>query len=122
MLLLSCASGASSERAICFPESMNGNSSRTRWCLVGLIFLTYALMFVDRINISIAAGPIMHEFRLSSIQMGWVFSAFVLGYAALQVPGGWLSDRFGPERVLGVSIILWSAFTAMTAAASKARE
>lgn len=90
--------------------------------MVGLIFLTYALMFVDRINISIAAGPIMHEFRLSSIQMGWVFSAFVLGYAALQVPGGWLSDRFGPERVLGVSIILWSAFTAMTAAASKARE
>lgn len=91
------------------------NASRVRWMVVTSLFLTYVLMFIDRVNISIAAKYIMDEFAISSVQMGAVFSTFVFGYALFQIPGGWLGDRFGPRRVLGFAIIWWSVFTALTA-------
>jgi ACS family glucarate transporter-like MFS transporter len=98
---------------------MTEHPTRTRWLIVGLIFCTYVLMISDRVNISIAAKYIMPEYGLSDVQMGWVFSAFVLGYAILQVPGGWLGDRFGPRRMLAVAICWWSVFTALTAVAGE---
>lgn len=74
-------------------------------------------MFIDRVNISIAAKYIMPEYGLSEVQMGWIFSAFVFGYAVLQIPGGTLGDRFGPRRILAGAIFWWSLFTAVTALA-----
>ena len=68
-------------------------------------------MFIDRMNISIAAKYIMPEYGLTEIQIGWIFSAFVLGYALVQIPGGWLGDRFGPRRVMCGAILWWSTFT-----------
>jgi MFS family permease len=47
-------------------------------------------------------------------QMGWVFSAFSLGYMLCEVPGGWLGDRWGARRVLIRIVIWWSVFTALT--------
>jgi len=91
--------------------------TRTRWFIVALIFCMGVLMFIDRVNISIAAKYIMPEYGLTDIQMGWIFSAFVLGYALLQIPGGWLGDRFGPRIILAGAIFWWSAFTAATALA-----
>ena len=51
---------------------------------------------------------------LSDVEFGTIFSAFVLGYALFQVPGGWLGDRFGQKRVLTFVLIWWSVFTALT--------
>ena len=66
--------------------------THTRWLIVTLIFCIGVLMFIDRVNISIAAKYIMPEYGLSDVQMGWIFSAFVFGYAVLQIPGGTLGD------------------------------
>ena len=93
--------------------------TRIRWLMIGMIFVVDVLMFIDRVNISIAAKYIIPEYGLTEVQMGSVFSAFVLGYALLQIPGGWLGDRFGPRRVLAVAIFWWSAFTAVTAIAGE---
>jgi len=93
--------------------------TRIRWLMIGLIFVVDVLMFIDRVNISIAAKYIIPEYGLTEVQMGSVFSAFVLGYALLQIPGGWLGDRFGPRRVLAVAITWWSVFTAVTAIAGE---
>jgi ACS family glucarate transporter-like MFS transporter len=97
--------------------TMHESSTHTRWFIVALIFCMSVLMFIDRVNISIAAKYIMPEYGLTDVQMGWIFSAFVLGYALVQVPGGWLGDRFGPRIVLAGAIFWWSAFTAVTAVA-----
>lgn len=96
---------------------MGESPTRTRWLMVALIFCMGVLMFIDRVNIAIAAKYIMPEYGLTDVQMGWIFSAFVLGYAILQIPGGALGDRFGPRRVLAGAIFWWSAFTAVTAVA-----
>jgi ACS family glucarate transporter-like MFS transporter len=96
---------------------MQTSPTYIRWQIVALIFCIGVLMFIDRVNISIAAKYIMPEYGLSDMQMGWIFSAFVFGYAVLQIPGGTLGDRFGPRRVLAGAIFWWSAFTAVTALA-----
>jgi ACS family glucarate transporter-like MFS transporter len=93
--------------------------TRIRWLMIGMIFVVDVLMFIDRVNISIAAKYIIPEYGLTEVQMGSVFSAFVLGYALLQIPGGLLGDRFGPRRVLAIAIFWWSVFTAVTAIAGE---
>lgn len=40
------------------------------------------------------------EFQLSPLAVGSVLSAFFLGYSLMQIPGGFLADKLGPNRVL----------------------
>ena len=97
--------------------TMTNAPTRTRWLIVALLFGIYMLMVIDRVSISIAAKYMMPEYQLSEVQIGWIFSAFLLGYALFQIPGGWLGDRFGPRRVLAFAVFWWSVFTAVTAVA-----
>jgi len=53
----------------------------------------------------------MRELGLSQQAMGQVFSAFLVGYAACQIPGGMLADRFGAARVLAWAALAWVAAT-----------
>src|SRR4051812_31312530 len=57
---------------------------------------------------------ISKELHLSPAQMGIVFSAFGLTYAACEIPSGWLCDRFGARRLLTRVVMLWSVLTAFT--------
>jgi ACS family glucarate transporter-like MFS transporter len=88
---------------------------RLRWVLILWMFLMSAIAYLDRVNISIAGQAIQKEFNLSNVQLGWVFSAFVIGYALFQAPGGRLADRFGPRLVITLGVIWWSLFTTLTA-------
>ncbi len=74
-----------------------------------------AITYLDRVNIAISGQSLAAEYHLDDLRLGWVFSAFALGYALFQVPGGWLADRFGARRVLTFGAIWWSVFTAATA-------
>lgn len=79
------------------------------FCMFGVS----AIAYIDRVNISLAGQSIANEFHLSNIQLGGVFSAFVIGYALFQVPGGRLADRFGPRYALMLGIVWWGLFTAL---------
>ncbi len=102
------------------PAGSSGNgrvrnpiAGRIRWLLIVWIFLVSAVAYLDRVNISIAGRAIAQEFHLSNIQLGGVFSAFVLGYAAAQAPAGWLSDRVGPRLILLIGVVWWAVFTSL---------
>lgn len=86
-----------------------------RGYLIFLLFVLSSIAFLDRTNISVAAVQMREEFRLSPIELGWVFSAFLVGYAAFQVPVGWLVGRVGPRRMLAAGVIWWGVFTVLTA-------
>jgi len=92
--------------------------SRVRWFLVFGLFILSAVAYLDRVNISIAGSSIAAEYHLSNVQLGWIFSAFLVGYALFQTPGGWLADRLGPRRVLTAGVLWWGIFTALTAVVS----
>jgi ACS family glucarate transporter-like MFS transporter len=86
-----------------------------RWILIGWIFIISAIAYLDRVNISIAGRSIASEYHLTDVQLGYVFSAFVLGYALFQAPGGRLADRIGPRRTLLGAVVWWGVFTALVA-------
>ncbi len=88
---------------------------RVRWMLIAWMLVISAVSYLDRVNISIAGPSIEREFHLDHIRLGWVFSAWVLGYALFQAPSGRLADRFGPRRVLTLGALWWALFTALTA-------
>ena len=69
------------------------------------------LLYVDRVNLSTAAGPIMHELGLSNTQLGIAFSAFAYSYAVFQVIGGWFSDRVGARLTLLLCGLVWVGTT-----------
>lgn len=89
--------------------------SRVRWRIAALLLAMTSLMYVDRLNISVAAAHIQNEFGLTSVQIGTILSAFVLGYALFQIPGGVLTDLIGPKRMLALAILCWSLSTILTA-------
>jgi ACS family glucarate transporter-like MFS transporter len=92
--------------------------TRARWTILALLFLITIVTYIDRVNISVTARQMMPALGLTDLEMGEVFSAFVLGYALFQVPGGWLGDRWGPRLVLALAVLWWSVFTALTAVAA----
>lgn len=90
-------------------------TSRVRWLLIFWLFVLSAVAYLDRVNISVAGSSIATTYGLSNIQLGWIFSAFLVGYALFQTVGGYLADRYGPRRVLAAGVFWWGVFTAITA-------
>jgi ACS family glucarate transporter-like MFS transporter len=86
-----------------------------RYLLVLWLLVLSTIAFLDRTNISIAGVEIGKEFGVDNTHLGWVFSAFLVGYASFQLPGGVLLRRFGPRRVLTFFVLLWGVFTILTA-------
>ena len=91
-------------------------TSRVRFLLVFWLFILSSVAFLDRVNISIAGSSIRGEYHFSNIELGWIFSSFLVGYALFQTLGGRLADRLGPRRVLAAGVLWWGVFTAVTAA------
>jgi MFS transporter, ACS family, glucarate transporter len=91
-------------------------TTRIRWLLVFWLFVLSAVSYLDRVNISIAAGSIASAYNLTDVQLGKVFSAMLVGYALFQTIAGRLADRFGARRILTAGVIWWGVFTALTAA------
>ena len=87
-----------------------------RYLVVAGLFVLALITMIDRAAISSAKGPLSKDLALSDQEMGYIFSAFALGYALAQVPAGWFADRFGPRRTLAVAVSVWSVFTALTGA------
>jgi MFS transporter, ACS family, glucarate transporter len=89
-----------------------------RYLLVIWILILGAVAFLDRTNIAIAGVQMGRDFHIDNPHLGWVFSAFLVGYAAFQIPGGVLARRFGPRGVLALGLVWWGVFTALTAVVS----
>ena len=89
--------------------------TQVRFYLAFLLFVLSGVAYLDRTNISIAGLQISSEYGLGNQHLGWIFSAFLVGYAGFQVPAGWLAARFGPRRVLALGVLSWGVVTQLTA-------
>ncbi|MFS0916694.1 MFS transporter [Brevibacillus sp. 179-C 1.1 NHS] len=92
-------------------------SARTRNWILALLFLGWALGNLDRYVMNYAILSITEDLSLSASSTGLLLSSFFAGYAIMQMPGGWLADRFGARKVLIASVVMWSIFTGLTGAA-----
>jgi ACS family D-galactonate transporter-like MFS transporter len=87
---------------------------KIRHLMLFVLCLMYFIAYIDRVNISVAAPTMRQEMGLTPTQLGLIFSAFAYPYAAMQIAGGWMADRFGPRLVLTVLSLLWAAATVLT--------
>src|SRR5262249_52604847 len=87
---------------------------KIRHLVLLVLCLMYFIAYIDRVNISVAAPALRQELGLTPMQLGIIFSAFAYPYAAMQIAGGWASDRFGPRMVLAALSLLWAAATILT--------
>jgi MFS family permease len=85
-----------------------------RYQMIALLFCGSVINYVDRVNISVAAPVIMKETGWPKDIFGWVFSAFLIGYALLQLPGGAIADRWSGKKVLTLAFCGFSLFTLLT--------
>jgi len=84
--------------------------------VLGLLCLVAGIAYIQRAAISVPAGEIARDFALADLarDMGRVQSAWYLGYALLQLPSGWIADRFGSRRTVAALCLLWSVLTLAT--------
>ena len=85
----------------------------TRVALIALMFGFSMVSYFERTIISIAGPELMKAFNLSPTQMGSIYSAFILGYALLMIPGGYVTDRLGGRLTLALMGGLSAVFTAL---------
>lgn len=100
------------------PVVNQGKKSNARWVVAALMWFAIAINYIDRTVLSVAAPELIKEFSLTPEMMGIVLSAFFWSYALLQIPAGWVADKFGQKIGLGIAVGSWSLATAATGLAT----
>jgi MFS family permease len=91
-------------------------STSRRWLVVALLAVASIVAYIDRVNLSVALIDVDFKtfFGLSNTDRGLANSAFFWSYAALQIPAGWLVDRYCSKRPIAIGFAVWSILTAVT--------
>ena len=92
-------------------------TATARWSLVALLAAALFINYVDRGAVPTAAHLIQAELSLSKPQLGLLLSAFFWSYALLQIPVGWLAERYGAGRMLAGGLTLWACATMLVGVA-----
>jgi MFS family permease len=82
-----------------------------RYRVLAFLCLIAAVSYVQRAGLNSAAGPIQRDHDIDTERFGALGSAWLVGYALMQVPAGWLADRWGSKRALVVLAVAWSVLT-----------
>ncbi|OOQ44917.1 MFS transporter [Pseudomonas fluorescens] len=87
--------------------------SSYRFLILALITIVLALSTGDRAALSVAGTDMSKELGISSVEMGYLFSAFSWAYVIFLIPSGWLTDRIGSKLSMMLAVVIWSCFTVM---------
>jgi len=91
-----------------------GARTTGKYVAFAFLYLGWCIAYIDRVAINLALVSMSKDLHLAPSAMGVVLSSFFIAYAIMQLPGGWLADRYGSKKVIIVTLLLWSAFTAFT--------
>ncbi|OON42031.1 MFS transporter [Izhakiella australiensis] len=87
--------------------------TKVRFFILFMVFISVVINYMDRSNLSIAGPHIAKDFGLSTVEMGYIYSAFGWSYALLQIPGGLIVDKIVPRVLYTLMLVGWSAMTLM---------
>ncbi len=98
------------------PASQAGIAGKgnRRWFIVAWFFLILLVVYIDRVNLAMAASLILRDFQLSPSQLGLVMSGFTIGYTILLFPGGFLVAYFSARKSITVILVLRAIMTILT--------
>ena len=86
-------------------------NSHIRFWIIAVLFIVSSINYASRATLSFAAVPLSKEIHISTVQLGYIFSAFGWSYVIGQIPGGALLDKYGSRPIYLWSITLWAVFT-----------
>src|SRR4051812_1719592 len=90
------------------------DTAASRAFVLAMLLIVYTFNFLDRLVMSILATPIKTELHLSDTQLGMLGGlAFAILYSTLAIPFAWIADRTKRSWVIGISLAVWSGFTAL---------
>lgn len=89
-------------------ELNTNKKTNYRWIVCGFLWVAVAVNYVDRTALSAATPIIMKEFNIDGTEMGIIMAAFFWAYALLQVPMGYIADKFGQRIVYSIAVAWWS--------------
>jgi ACS family glucarate transporter-like MFS transporter len=92
--------------------------SSERWWLLALLFTAMLIAYAHRGALAVAAPFMSQDLQLSKTSIGILLSAFSWIYSFMQIPAGWLVDRFGVRRSYSLGFIFWSFTSALTGLAT----
>jgi MFS transporter, ACS family, D-galactonate transporter len=86
------------------------------WGILALLTVGVLIAYFDRNSISsaLAHAPFVAYFKLSDSERGWISAAFFVSYAVMQIPMGWVVDRYGVKLPYAICFGLWCLATAAT--------
>ncbi|MDP4127952.1 MAG: MFS transporter [Bacillota bacterium] len=93
-------------------------ATKARYLILFLVCMMTGINYMGRTNLAVAAPYIQQELGLSPAMMGIVFSSFAWTYTVMQIPSGWILDRFGSRTVYGATMFLWSSFIGLMGCAA----
>lgn len=94
------------------PNTGTGKVTKYRWVILVLAVLMTIICNADRANFGSALPFIRQEMTMSNTEAGALMSLFFFGYAAMQLPGGFINSKFGTRKVLSVSVMITSLVVA----------
>lgn len=99
-----------------FPQSSSDvttlwRGAPSRYRILFVTVFAFVVCNMDKVNISVAIIPMARDFGWTSTQAGFIQSAFFYGFAASQLPGGYLSTKLGGAKVLPIGMFILSAAT-----------
>src|SRR5450830_672544 len=94
--------------------SASGRATHVQKYMLAIFCAMSFILYLDRVNLAAAAGPIKDELGLSNTTLGLAFSAFGYTYAIFQIIGGWFADRLGAKKTLIVCGSIWVVATIAT--------
>ena len=97
-------------------DVVDARSATGRWALVALLLSGMTFCYAQRGTLSVAAPFMMRDLAINTETMGLMLSAFSWCYCFMQVPSGWIVDRFGVRRAYACGFGLWSLACALTGA------
>jgi MFS transporter, ACS family, D-galactonate transporter len=101
------------------PDSVTAEAekpSSTRWAILALLAVGAVIAFVSRTNVASALTipAFIEQFGLADIDRGTVNSAFFWSYAVMQIPMGWVVDRYGVKIPYAICFLTWCLASAAT--------
>ena len=85
-----------------------------RWTILFVVWLLYIINYFDRISVLVFLPYIQKDLNLTASEVGWLGSIFFFGYAVAQLSSGYLSDKIGPKKTMGIAIWIFTAVTFVT--------
>jgi sugar phosphate permease len=85
-----------------------------RWTILFVVWLLYIINYFDRISVLVFLPYIQKDLNLTASEVGWLGSIFFFGYAIAQLSSGYLSDKIGPKKTMGIAIWIFTAVTFVT--------